>query len=57
VEIAHYNFYHVLRDSLLNIPSRISAQVAAETDPAIVYDLIYAELFGILNESEKGPKL
>jgi hypothetical protein len=55
VEIAYYNVFHVLRDALLNIPNRIAAQVAAETDPVLIHDLITQELYQILDDKSAPP--
>ena len=46
-----------LRNRILQIPMRISAQLAAETDPHIVEDMLNAELSGALEElSQEGSE-
>lgn len=58
IEIQYYNFFHVLRDALLNIPNRIASQIAAETDAVTIHQLMHAEISTILeNAAEKGSKL
>jgi len=44
VDIATFNVYRIVRDGLLNIPDRIAAQLAVETDPAVVYDTLSREI-------------
>jgi hypothetical protein len=44
VEVKAFNTFRILRDACLNIPDRVSAQIAAETDPTIVYEILMAEL-------------
>jgi hypothetical protein len=43
VEAAAFKFYRRLRDALLNIPSRLSGQLAAENDEAKVLEILEAE--------------
>lgn len=42
--------YRAIRDQLLNIPDRISAQLAAERDPARIHAAITSELKRVLHE-------
>jgi hypothetical protein len=44
VEMRAYNRARVLRDALANVPVRLAAQLAAESDPHVVHDLLLAEL-------------
>lgn len=44
VEVAAFNKARQVRDSLLNIPDRISPILAAERDPAKVAELLTAEI-------------
>ena len=44
VDIATFNVYRVVRDGMLNIPDRVAAQLAVETDPAVVYDVLNREI-------------
>jgi phage terminase Nu1 subunit (DNA packaging protein) len=39
-----FNAARIVRDGLLNIPDRIAAQVASETDPGRVYRLLEGEI-------------
>ena len=48
---AAYSHYRALRDSLLAIPDRISAQLAAETDAVAVHDVLSNELRKILDKA------
>jgi hypothetical protein len=56
VEVAAFNRFRVLRDAILNVPTRLAAQIAAETDPATVHDLLETELRMVLEEFS-GSKL
>jgi hypothetical protein len=44
VEGATFDVYRVVRDGLLNIPDRIAAQLAVETNSAVVRDLLTREI-------------
>jgi hypothetical protein len=44
VEIETFKLFRVLRDTILNIPSRISAQLAVESDPRNVEEVLETEL-------------
>jgi hypothetical protein len=44
VVTATANQFRILRDACFNIPNRIAAQIAAETDPVTVHELLEAEL-------------
>jgi len=54
VEVAQYNRGRIIRDALMNIPNRIAAQLAAETDPAACHDLLEAEIRMVLEEFSGG---
>jgi hypothetical protein len=44
VEVEAFTAFRILRDACFNIPDRISAQIAAETETTVVYELLSAEL-------------
>jgi hypothetical protein len=44
VEVAAFNRYRTFRDGMLNIPDRLAAVLASETDPARVFELLSAEI-------------
>ena len=44
MELAAFNRFRVLRDACLNIPNRIASQIAAESDPAIVFQILEDEV-------------
>jgi hypothetical protein len=50
VEVAAYNTFRQFRDHMLNIPDRIAAMVAAETEAARCYEIIAIEIRKALNE-------
>lgn len=50
VKIDGFNFARILRDNILNVPDRISTELAAETDPAIVHSKLMDELIRALGE-------
>jgi hypothetical protein len=54
VEVAAFNQYRRFRDAMLNIPDRISAQLAAETDAARVYEILAAEIRKTLGDFADG---
>lgn len=56
VKVAAFNRARVVRDSLLNIPDRVAAVLAAETDPQKVHALLAAEIRGALEELTGGPE-
>ena len=57
VKLGAFNMARKLRNRILQIPMRISAQLAAETDPHIVEDMLNAELSGALEElSQEGSE-
>ena len=44
VELAAFNRFRILRDACFNIPNRIAAQIAAESDPATVFQILEDEV-------------
>jgi hypothetical protein len=50
VQVAAFNRARVLRDAFLNIPTRLSAQLAAETDAITVHELLEQEIRKVLEE-------
>ena len=53
VEIAAFNRFRTFRDGMLNIPDRLAAVLAAETDPARVFELLSTEIRKALMEAAK----
>jgi hypothetical protein len=51
VEAAYYNFFHILRDLLSSVPNRIAVQIAAETNPVTVFELLHTEIARVLKEA------
>jgi hypothetical protein len=54
VEVAAFNRFRVLRDAVLNVPTRMAAQLAAETDAATVHEMLETELRITLEEFSGG---
>jgi hypothetical protein len=54
VEMHAYNRARVLRDALCNVPVRLAAQLAAESDPHVVHDVLLAELRMVLESFTGG---
>ncbi|HEY1242189.1 MAG TPA: hypothetical protein VGF16_16610 [Bryobacteraceae bacterium] len=54
VEIAAHNRGRILRDALFNLPNRIAAQLAAESDPAAVHGLLENEIRVLLDQFAGG---
>jgi len=54
MEVAAYNRGRIIRDAMMNIPNRIAAQLAAETDPATVHEQLEAEIRTVLEEFAGG---
>mgnify|MGYP001039313779 CR=1 FL=1 len=44
VTVAAFNRFRTFRDGVLNIPDRVSALLAAETDPAKVHEVLRTEI-------------
>jgi hypothetical protein len=50
VQVAAFNTHRVIRDAMLNIPDRVAAMLAAETDEAKCYEILATEIRKALNE-------
>ncbi|HZT29260.1 MAG TPA: hypothetical protein VFA33_05220 [Bryobacteraceae bacterium] len=50
VQIATFNKFRQYRDGMLNIPDRVAAMLAAETDAAKCYEILATEIRKALNE-------
>jgi hypothetical protein len=50
VQIAAFNKFRQFRDHVLNLPDRLAAMLAAETEAAKVYEILASELRKALNE-------
>ncbi len=50
VQIAAFNKFRQYRDHLLNIPDRLAAMLAAESDSAKCYEILATEIRKALNE-------
>lgn len=50
VKVAAFRKARIVRDGLLNLPDRLAAVLAAESDPAKVHDLLTREIRLILEE-------
>jgi len=53
VDIQTFNVYRVVRDGMLNIPDRIAAQLAAESDATVIYDVLTREITAALDTVSK----
>jgi hypothetical protein len=49
VQVERFNTNRIIRDGVLNIPDRVSAQLAAETDEKRVHEILTAEIRNALN--------
>ncbi len=56
VKVAAFNKARVVRDALLNIPERLAAVLAAESDARRVHQLMVAEIRLALEELTGGPE-
>ncbi len=54
VQAAAFREYRRFRDRVLNIPDRVAAQFAAETDEARVHEILKQEIRKALNEYADG---
>jgi hypothetical protein len=54
VEDAAFRAMTCLREALMNIPARLAAQLAAESDQARCYTILENELIGILTDYAEG---
>jgi len=50
MQVAAFNRYRIFRDGMLNIPDRLAAVVAAESDPRRVHELMSTEIRKALTE-------
>jgi len=50
MQVAAFNRYRTFRDGMLNIPDRLAAVLAAETDPRQVHELLSTEIRKALTE-------
>lgn len=50
VQVAAFNRFRQFRDQMLNLPDRLAALLAAETDPSKVYEILASEIRKVLNE-------
>jgi hypothetical protein len=50
VQVAAFNKFRQFRDAMLNIPDRVAAMLAAESDPAKCYEILATEIRKALNE-------
>ena len=50
VQVAAFNKFRQFRDHILNIPDRVAAMVAAETEAAKCYEVLATEIRRALNE-------
>jgi len=59
VEVEAFTAFRILRDACFNIPDRVSAQIAAETDSTTIYEMLMVELRRAFEEfanRESSPK-
>lgn len=54
VQVAAFNRFRTFRDGMLNIPDRVSAMLAAESDPAKVHAVLTTEIRKALLEFADG---
>jgi hypothetical protein len=50
VQIEAFNRARVLRDAILNVPDRVAAQLAAESEAPVIRDILETELVLVLKE-------
>ena len=50
MQVSAFNKFRQFRDQLLNIPDRVAAMLAAESDPSKVYEILATEIRKALNE-------
>jgi hypothetical protein len=56
VKAAAFNRARVVRDALLNIPERLAAMLAAESDERRVHQILVTEIRAALEELTNGPE-
>lgn len=54
VRVTAFNTWRMMRDAALNIANRLSAQLAGETDPEIVREVLEAELRQVFDDFANG---
>ncbi len=54
VQVAAFNKFRTFRDGMLNIPDRVAAVLAAESDPARVHEILAIEIRKALLEFADG---
>jgi hypothetical protein len=54
VQVAAFNRFRVFRDNMLNIPDRMAAMLAAESDARKVHELLTGEIRKALHEFADG---
>ncbi len=54
VQIEAFNRFRTFRDGMLNIPDRVAAMLAAESDPAKVHEILTTEIRKALLEFADG---
>lgn len=50
VEREAFNQARLLRDAFLNIPDRVSASLAVETDPIVIHQILMTEIRNVCNQ-------
>src|SRR5581483_2205690 len=50
VRVAAFNQFRQFRDHMLNLPDRLAAMLAAESEPATCYEILTTEIRKALNE-------
>jgi hypothetical protein len=55
-KVAAFNRYRTFRDGMLNIPDRLAAVLAAETDPRRTHELLSTEIRKALTEFSDGNR-
>jgi pyruvate/2-oxoglutarate dehydrogenase complex dihydrolipoamide acyltransferase (E2) component len=56
MKVAAFNRYRTFRDGMLNIPDRLAAVLAAETDPRRTHELLSTEIRKALTEFSDGNR-
>ena len=56
VKVAAFNKARIVRDGLLNIPDRLAALLAAESDEHKVHKLLASEIRAVLEEQSGGAE-
>ena len=56
IQVAAFNKFRQFRDQLLNIPERVTAMLAAESEPAKVHAILNEEIRRALNDFADGNR-